>query len=200
MNMNGPTPEDLGGFQNVCIGNIQEGDLLIHAETPEPQYWAWAVSLIGTEICKLEGSYRVYRKIPVARQGGIDHPDPSTLPPEKLGLGVNFLQIVPEKEIAKTNDEGKPPLAMLPSAGIRAVAQVQSFGHKKYHDFHNFRKGIQHSRAISCAIRHLMAHMDGESKDPESGELHLAHAACRILFLIQNINDKTDIDDRFKKG
>lgn len=100
---------------------------------------------------------------------------------------------------AKTNDEGKPPLANLPPAALRAVAQVQAFGHHKYLDFNNYRKGIEHSRALSCALRHIYAHMDGETIDPESGELHLAHATSRIMFLIQNMHDNVDIDDRYKK-
>jgi hypothetical protein len=41
--------------------------------------------------------------------------------------------------------------------------------------------------------------MDGESKDPESGESHLAHAATRLMFVLQNEHDGTVIDDRYKK-
>ncbi len=187
MNMNGPTPTDLGGFQNIVTGVVQEGDLCVTGCNPD-QDFSWAVAAIGKNVEDLDGDLRIYRRIPVARQGGLDLP-----------VGHNMF-LSHGREIAKTNDEGKPPLAMLPSAGIRAVAQVQAFGHKKYHDFHNFRKGIEHSRALSCVIRHVMAHMDGETKDPESGELHLAHAACRLLFLIQNMSDGKDIDDRFKNG
>jgi hypothetical protein len=102
-------------------------------------------------------------------------------------------------DIAKTYDDGKPPLANLPTAGIRAVARVQAYGHKKYGDFWNYRKGMEVSRNLSCAIRHIYAYMDGESKDPESGESHLAHAATRLMFVLQNEHDGTVIDDRYKK-
>lgn len=100
---------------------------------------------------------------------------------------------------AKTYDDGKPPLANLPPAGIAAVAMVQAYGHKKYKDFNNYRKGMEASRQASCAMRHIMAYMDGEDADKESGESHLAHAACRLLFMLQNLNDKVLIDDRYKK-
>jgi hypothetical protein len=38
--------------------------------------------------------------------------------------------------------------------------------------------------------------MEGEDNDPESGRNHLAHAATRLLFTLQNIADNTQIDDR----
>lgn len=100
---------------------------------------------------------------------------------------------------ARTYDDGKPPLANLPTAGLRAVAKVQQYGHKKYGDFNNYRKGMEVSRQVSCILRHLYAYMDGEDLDPESGEPHLGHACCRTMFLLQNLNDGVAIDDRFKK-
>lgn len=100
---------------------------------------------------------------------------------------------------AKTYDDGKPPLANLPPAGMVGVAKVQAYGHKKYKDFNNYRKGMEASRQCSCIIRHVMAYMNGEDLDPESGESHIAHAATRCMFLLQNIHDKVVIDDRYKK-
>lgn len=100
---------------------------------------------------------------------------------------------------AKTYDEGKPPLACLPPEGLRAVARVQEYGHKKYGDFWNYRKGMEATRQMSCAMRHILAYMDGEDLDPESGEPHLAHATCRLMFALQNIKEGKMIDDRFKK-
>ncbi len=101
------------------------------------------------------------------------------------------------RQIAKTDDANKPPLAFLPPEGIRAVARVQAYGHKKYGAFHNFRKGMEVSRNCSCAMRHIVAFMDGEDLDPEPGQTHLAHAACRLMFLMQNLKDGVAIDDRF---
>lgn len=101
--------------------------------------------------------------------------------------------------VAATYDDGKPPLANLPPEGMRAVARVQAYGHRKYGDFNNYRKGLEISRNASCAMRHIMAVMDGEDIDPESGEHHFAHAATRLMFVLQNIKDGTMIDDRYKR-
>jgi hypothetical protein len=100
---------------------------------------------------------------------------------------------------ALTHDEGKPPLAHLPWAGIDEVAHVQAYGHLKYHDYNNYRKGMEVGRNLSCAIRHIRAYMEGQDLDIESGRNHLGHAACRLLFVLQNIHDGTVIDDRYKK-
>lgn len=98
---------------------------------------------------------------------------------------------------AATYDDGKAPLANLPTAGLRAIAAVQAYGHRKYGDFWNYRRGMEISRNLSCALRHIYAYLDGEDLDPESRENHLGHAACRIFFVLQNLKDGTAIDDRF---
>jgi hypothetical protein len=73
---------------------------------------------------------------------------------------------------------------------------VQLYGARKYGEFDNYRKGMETSRNASCAMRHIADHMDGQDMDPESGLPHLAHAACRILFMLENIAQGVAIDDR----
>lgn len=104
-----------------------------------------------------------------------------------------------EQSKALTYDDGKAPLACVPWKGLREVAQVQAYGKKKYGDFYNYKKGMEASRNASCAIRHIAAWMDGENLDPESQRSHLAHAAVRLLFMLENMAEGTLIDDRFKK-
>lgn len=99
---------------------------------------------------------------------------------------------------AKTYDGGKPPLAWLPWSAMKDVSMVQLYGHSKYKDFNNFRKGMEVSRNLSCAVRHIAEYMEGHDKDHESGINPLAHAMCRIAFVLQNIADGVAIDDRFK--
>lgn len=99
---------------------------------------------------------------------------------------------------AKTYDDGKAPLAHLPWAAIEELAMVQSYGHQKYKDFNNYRKGLEVSRNLSCALRHIKEYMEGSNNDAESGLNPLAHALCRIAFVLQNIKDGTVIDDRYK--
>lgn len=98
---------------------------------------------------------------------------------------------------AKTYDDGKPPLAMLPLKALREVALVQLYGAEKYGEFFNYRKGMEVGRNASCAMRHIAAYMDGEDLDPESRRNHIAHAACRLLFILENLAEGTAIDDRY---
>ena len=104
----------------------------------------------------------------------------------------------PDKTKAETYDDGKEPLAHLPWAAITELAKVQAYGHKKYKDFNNYRKGLEVSRNISCALRHIRDYMDGRDTDLESGLNPLAHAICRLAFVLQNLKDGVAIDDRYK--
>lgn len=99
---------------------------------------------------------------------------------------------------AKTYDEGKLALARLPWAAIDAMNEVQGYGFKKYQDYDNYRKGMEVSRNLSCALRHIRDYLTGHDTDHESGLNPLAHAMCRIAFVLQNLNDGVAIDDRYK--
>jgi hypothetical protein len=92
-------------------------------------------------------------------------------------------------------DAGKPPLALLDRTALEEVAQVLAFGAKKY-AAHNWRGGISYSRLADAALRHLLAFMDGEDFDPESGLPHLAHASCCLMFLQNMARTRPDMDDR----
>ena len=105
------------------------------------------------------------------------------------------LQIEPGK--AKTYDNGKLPLAQIPWAAIDELSRVQLYGHSKYKDFNNYRKGMEVTRNLSCALRHIRDYLTGHNTDAESGCHPLAHALCRIAFVLQNIHDKSAIDDRY---
>lgn len=100
---------------------------------------------------------------------------------------------------AATYDEGKAPLATLPWAALDQMAFVQAYGHRKYGSFYNYRKGLEVSRNLNCALRHIRDYMEGRDVDHESGINPLAHAMVRIAFVIQNLADGTAIDDRYKK-
>lgn len=97
---------------------------------------------------------------------------------------------------AKTYDDGKEPLAWLPWAAIDELSRVQQYGHGKYGDYLNYKKGMEVSRNLSCAIRHIRDYMQGKDRDHESGCHPLAHAMCRLAFVLENIKDGTAIDDR----
>ena len=111
---------------------------------------------------------------------------------------AKFSETISATKSALTYDDGKAPLAYLPWAAIDEMAFVQAYGHKKYKDWNNYRKGMEVGRNLSCAIRHIRDYMNGSDQDHESGLNPLAHAMCRIAFVLQNIKDGKAIDDRFK--
>lgn len=94
-------------------------------------------------------------------------------------------------------DDGKIRMDLLPSAPLKDIAEVLTFGAKKY-AAHNWRKGINYSRVYGALQRHLSAWNEGEDTDPESGLNHLAHAGCCLLFLLEYTHSRTQYDDRYK--
>jgi len=100
-------------------------------------------------------------------------------------------------------DDKKPRLDLLPSGPLVEIAKVLTYGAKKYatenkSGEHNWRNGFAWSRLYGASLRHLLAHKDGESLDPESGVSHLAHAVCNLLFLLEHELKGLGTDDRYK--
>lgn len=62
----------------------------------------------------------------------------------------------------------------------------------------NWRKGMEWSRMVDAALRHLGAWNEGEDLDPESGISHLAHCLCCIIFLLWYSLNGKGTDDRWK--
>ena len=97
-------------------------------------------------------------------------------------------------------DTGKSALALLPSGPLLAVGNVMAYGAAKYNESpgseDNWRKGMAYRRVASAALRHIEQWLDREDLDPESGENHLAHAMCSLLFLMQYQITGRGIDDR----
>lgn len=91
--------------------------------------------------------------------------------------------------------EGKPPVELVPPAGIIAEAFVFGYGVVKY-GRGNWRKGIKYSHHIGATLRHVYAFMRGEDVDPESGLHHLWHAKTNLAILIASIEDGLGEDDR----
>ena len=98
------------------------------------------------------------------------------------------------------HDGGKLPWHLFPWDAGAAVVRVLQFGARKYAD-RNWEKGIPHSRTFSATIRHLTAWHEGEDNDPETGESHLAHAVCEVLFALAfELRGRADLDDRPKRA
>ena len=157
------------GYYRVDAGVRKEGDLILYADVKGDNFDP--VKGIGAEIC--HGAV-------IAR--------PMLKPSNQYSTH--------SQDKAKTDDKGKPPLAKIPLALLNEVADVMEYGHTKYGDYNNFKKGMEISRNLSCALRHIYKFQNGEDLDQESTKSHLAHAATRLAFVLQNLKDGTAIDDR----
>lgn len=80
--------------------------------------------------------------------------------------------------------EAKPPTHLLPPRALLEVARVLGYGARKYAPG-NWKKVEGPERYISAAQRHILAYVDGERFDVESGRHHLAMAACSLLFVVE---------------
>lgn len=95
-------------------------------------------------------------------------------------------------------DTGKAPISLIPRSALEAEAKVLAFGAKKY-GRNNWRGGMDWSRLIDAAYRHLTAFASGEDFDPETGISHLAHLKCNASFLIEFAEKGLGNDDRYKE-
>lgn len=96
------------------------------------------------------------------------------------------------------HDQEKPRMDLLDADFLEGVAQVLTFGARKY-AAHNWRGGIHCSRLIASAYRHLGAINRGEDIDDESGLPHVYHLGCCVMFLASMLQTRKDLDDRFKQ-
>ena len=81
-------------------------------------------------------------------------------------------------------DTGKPRFSLLPHNTLSPVLRVLEAGAVKYSVNNWQHVENPRERYYDAAMRHLYAWFNGESKDLETGESHLAHAICCLLFLL----------------
>jgi len=96
------------------------------------------------------------------------------------------------------HDQEKPDMSLLSGIAMTKIAEVMSFGKKKY-SAHNWRGGFAWGRPLAASLRHIFAYISGEDKDPETGLSHLAHASCCLMFLLEFEETHKELDDRYKK-
>lgn len=90
-------------------------------------------------------------------------------------------------------DAGKPPWDVVPFEVLDELVKILNVGVKKY----GKPSGWQHvedmeNRYFAALMRHLSAYRQGEHTDPESGELHISHALCNVVFLVWKELEKTE--------
>lgn len=80
-------------------------------------------------------------------------------------------------------DAEKPMYNLIPPVAINSLAEVMTFGARKYqpNSWQNVENGLERYRA--ALLRHVFAIQRGEIVDPESGLNHSAHALACAAFI-----------------
>lgn len=94
----------------------------------------------------------------------------------------------------------KPSTFNIPAPALLAWGEVMKLGAEKYGRL-NWRLHMVAASVYSDALmRHFLAWRDGEERDPESGQPHLAHVmACAAILIDAQALDQM-IDDRHIGG
>ena len=111
-----------------------------------------------------------------------------SLKPRRVSTAILEIAPVTNTVGGMKYDGDKPRMDLLltgcPNA-LEAVSSILTFGAKKYaaHSWQTVPQGDE--RYLAALLRHLTAVGKGETLDSESGMLHLAHAACNALFILE---------------
>ena len=100
---------------------------------------------------------------------------------------------------ARKNDKRKPDLSLIPKIALEKEAEAFMVGESKYGRY-NFYNGMEVTRLISAAQRHLLAYLEGEENCPVDGQHHLASVRACCAMILKQSELGTLIDNRYKKG
>lgn len=92
-------------------------------------------------------------------------------------------------------DTEKPRHDLIPGYPLACLADVYTFGAKKYAD-RNWEKGMRYGRIFAAVMRHLWSFWCGETYDSDSKCHHLAAAAWGCFALMEYQHKGTGQDDR----
>ena len=98
--------------------------------------------------------------------------------------------------------------SLLPKPALDAISEVLAYGAAKYttdteSGDYNWRKRYEWSKSHDAMGRHLYAHINGETIDPESGLPHIAHLGAHVCFLLTWLSEggeAGEFDDRYRPG
>jgi len=82
------------------------------------------------------------------------------------------------------HDGEKPRMDLLPFEALEAVAEVLTYGARKYAPDAWRTVDNAERRYLAALLRHLVAREKGEARDVESGLMHAAHMATNALFIL----------------
>lgn len=98
----------------------------------------------------------------------------------------------------KKFDNGKSRVDLIPYEMDEEIGKVLLFGVEKYGEA-NWAQGIDYTKLIASAKRHLGKFQAGIDIDDESGLMHVSHAATNLAMLIWMIYNRPDLDNRWQK-
>ena len=98
----------------------------------------------------------------------------------------------------RKDDECKPRFTLLPHDALAEIIDVLEHGAAKYGADNWKLEGADYQRYYDAAQRHLMAWWLGTDQDSGSGQHHLAHAACCIIYLLTYHKRGLGLDNRDK--
>lgn len=81
-------------------------------------------------------------------------------------------------------DASKPRWSLIPNGTMEEVIKVLEYGANKYSPDNWKKVPEMEVRYYDAAMRHIDSYWQGEYLDEESGQPHLAHAVCCLLFLM----------------
>lgn len=123
--------------------------------------------------------------------------EPPGTPPRPTRAPAVLADIVPNVVNSdgpkSKDDDSKLPMQHLPWAELEDVSRIMKYGADKYND-HGYQswKYLEdgEARYIGAALRHISRHQRDEAQDQESKLLHLAHAACDVLFALYHAKQR----------
>ncbi len=110
-----------------------------------------------------------------------------------------------EADIDPTNPKDrlgvkKAPLRLVPPALTIVTAPAMAQGAAKYGPYNWREKPVKLTVYLEAMLRHILALLDGEDVDPDSGFLHLSHIGANVAIIADAMFLAGLIDDRPLKG
>lgn len=110
------------------------------------------------------------------------YPAPAPVPPEQKGH-TDFDGAIDGGGYKRSFDDPKKnPLDLLDPEFLLGVGEILRQGAAKYARG-NWMRGMSWGGVLAAILRHTLAIANGEDTDPDSGELHVYHLGCEVMFL-----------------
>lgn len=93
--------------------------------------------------------------------------------------------------MVRDTQDGKPRFDLIPTEGLRRVADLYARGAEKYDD-NNWKKGQPYSRTYASLFRHLIQWREGDRSED-----HLAAVIFNAMALMYYEERKPELDDLF---